>query len=169
MNKHKSKALAPAIDMFRKWTFKMLWRPPMLRVSSVESVENMFFMFRFWSRNTLAIASRKALAVFELLSETRHKNLSHRLFVMDLTYFISILSSDVSDKLVDSSAPRVNSLGKDSSMAMLVWVCLLIANCNSSNMVANKYVAFFMLLFLSDTWGHFLQDLQQQLLLKLAH
>ena len=131
--------MPPAIDIFRKQTFKML--PDIVLVPS-KALKNMFFIFRIWSLNTLTIASCRALALFELPSEIRHKNLSHRVFVTELTYFINILSSGVSDMLVDSSAPRVNSLGKDSSMAVLVSICLLIANCNSSNVATDKYVAF---------------------------
>ena len=54
-----------------------------------------------------------------------------------------MLSFDVSDMLVDSCAARVNLLTKDSSMAVPVSVCLLIVNCNLSNVVTDKYVAFF--------------------------
>ena len=68
----------------------------------------------------------------------------------------------MSNMLLDSSAPRVNLLTKDSSIAMPVSMCLLIANTNLSNMVADKFGAISFSLFLSNTWGHFPQDLQQQ-------
>ena len=60
---------------------------------------------------------------------------------MGLTYVINILSSDVSAMLIDSSAPRVNLLTKDSSMVVPVSMCLLIPDCNSSSVAT----------FLSDT------------------
>ena len=72
------------------------------------------------------------------LVEQDTKNLSHRVFVMGLTYFINVLSSDVSDMLVDSSAPKVNLLTKDSSMVVSASMCLLIANYNSSNVATDK-------------------------------
>ena len=62
---------------------------------------------------------------------------------MGLTYFTNILSFDVSDMLVDSSAPGVNLFTEDSSIAVPVSMCLLIVNCNSSNVVTDKYIAFF--------------------------
>ena len=83
------------------------------------------------------------MALFEFPSGTRYKNLSQRMLVMGLTYFINKLSSDMSDMLADSSAPRVNLLTKDSSMTVPVSMCLLIADYNLSNVTPDKYVAFF--------------------------
>ena len=74
-------------------------------------------MFRLRSLNTLTIALYTALTLLELPSRTRHKNLSHRVFIMGLSYLINMLSSDVSDMLVDSSVPRGNLLTKGSSVA----------------------------------------------------
>ena len=84
------KSDGPAIDIFRKWTFKThislkTTNATGHHVSFIKSVENMFFMFRLRSLNTL-IALHRALSLLELPSRTRHKNLSHRLFVMGLTY-----------------------------------------------------------------------------------
>ena len=128
--KRKSKAMAPAIDIFRKWTFKTHISLKTNSatghcVSSIKSVKNMFFMFRLRSLNTLPILSAltpfyRALKLFELPSRTRHKNLWYRVFVMGLSYLINMLGSDVSDMLVDLSAPRGNLLTKDSSMAVPV-------------------------------------------------
>ena len=58
---------------------------------------------------------------------------------MVLGNFINILSSDVSDMLVDSSAPRVNLLISYSSMTVPVSMWLLTADYNLSNMVSNKW------------------------------
>ena len=108
-----------------------------------KALKNLFFMFRLQSLSTLTISLYRALSLFELPGKTRHKNLSHRVFVMGLTYFTNMLSFDVSDMLVDSSAPGVNLFTEDSSIAVLVSMCLLIVNCNSSNVVTDKYIAFF--------------------------
>ena len=89
--------MALVIDIFRKSTFKTH--------VSLKS-----------TNATGHCVSHGVLSLFELPSRTRHKNLSHRVFVMGLTYFINMLSSDVSDMLVDSSAPGVNLLTKDSFM-----------------------------------------------------
>ena len=79
--------MAPEIDIFRKWTFKThislkTTNATGHRVSSIKSVEKMFLMFRLQSLNTLTIALYRALALFELPSRTRLKNLLHRVFVM---------------------------------------------------------------------------------------
>ena len=108
-----------------------------------KALKNLFFMFRLRSLSTLTISLYRALSLFELPGKTRHKNLSHRVFVMGLTCFTNRVSFDVSDMLVDSSAPTVNLFTKDSSMAVPVSMCLLIVNCNSSNVVRDKYIAFF--------------------------
>ena len=76
-------------------------------------------MFRLRSLNTLTIALYTALTLLELPSRTRHKNISHRVFIMGLSY-LNVLSSDVSDMLVDSSVPRGNLLTKGSSVAVPV-------------------------------------------------
>ena len=108
-----------------------------------KALKNLFFIFRLRSLSTLTISLYRALSLFEIPSKTRHKNLSNRVFVMGFTYFTNMLSFDVSDMLVDSSAPTVNLFTKDSSMAVPVSMCLLIVNCNSSNVVTDKYIAFF--------------------------
>ena len=62
-----------------------LWRPPMpLDIVLVPSkaLKKMFLMFKLQSLNTLTIALYRALALFELPSRTRLKNLLHRVFVM---------------------------------------------------------------------------------------
>ena len=99
----------------------------------LKALKNMFFMFRLRSLNILMIAYCRAMARFELPSGTRYRNLSQSIFVMGLTYFINILSSDMSDILVDSSAPRVNFLTKDSPMNVPVSICLLITHNNLLN------------------------------------
>ena len=116
--------------------------PDIMLVSS-KALKNLFFIFRLRSLSTLTISLYRALSLFEIPSKTRHYNLSNRVFVVGFTYFTNMLSFDVSDMLVDSSAARVNLLTKDSSMAVPVSVCLFIVNCNSSNVVTDKYVAFF--------------------------
>ena len=68
------KAMAPAIDIFRKWTFKMHISlkttsvPDIVLVPS-KALKNMFFMFRLRSLNTLTIALYRAMTLFELLFE----------------------------------------------------------------------------------------------------
>ena len=95
-------------------------------------------MFRLQSLSTLTTALHTALTLLKLPSRTRHKNLSHRVFVMGLAYLINMLSSDVSDMLVNSSAPRGNLLTKDSSMAVAVSMWLLIAYYNLSNVATDQ-------------------------------
>ena len=140
--KRKSKVMAPAIDIFRKWTLthiplKNTSVPDIVLVPS-KALKNMFFMFKLRSLNTLTIALYRALTLFELPSRIRHKNLWHRVFVMGLSYLINMLRSDVSDMLVNLSAPRGNLLPKDSSMGVPVSMRLLIANCNLSNVATDK-------------------------------
>ena len=68
------KAMAPAVDIFRNWTFKMhislkTTSATGHRVSSSKALKNMFFMFRLRSLNTLTIALYRAMTLFELLFE----------------------------------------------------------------------------------------------------
>ena len=68
------KAMAPAVDIFRNWTFKMhislkTTSATGHRVSSSKALKNMFFMVRLRSLNTLTIALYRAMTLFELLFE----------------------------------------------------------------------------------------------------
>lgn len=88
-------------------------------------------MLRLGSQNTLTIALCKALAFLNFANGTRHKNLTQTAFVTGFKYFKNKPSSDVSNKLVDSSALSVFS--NDSSVSMTVLISLFIADCNSLN------------------------------------